>query len=303
MIPLSSLEFELLCDLLSSGCHLFFQKGKQRLPADKERRVLLEDLVEDCAVRAPHPGGSIGLEVGSLPRGISLIDVDDPFVARAIKDYLGEGSTFILERTPSGGLHLWGRGLPLQDKPVRGCLCSAGTRVEYFHSGRITILGEGREVYRRTPLAEVGVFPRPLWPAQGSGVAEVKVPILKGTRWSTLYEQVMANRTMQRETLLFQARYLCDPPFEKEKEHDLLRIFEKRAERQAGEAKAESDLELDAHVGALLADRFKDTWAYLLPDEQWYEYKNQRWESPPGRVYDLLNRLEDDMKCGIASSN
>lgn len=104
--------------------------------------------------------------------------------------------------------------------------------------------------------------------AQGNNVAEVKAPILKGTRWNTLYDQVITNRSMQRETLLFQARYLCDPPFEKEKELDLLRILEKREEEQAGEGKgtAELDLELDAHVGTLLADRFKDTWAYLLPD-------------------------------------
>lgn len=89
LIQLSSLGFELISDLLSSKCHLLFQKGKQRLPADKEQRVQLDDLVDESAIKAPHSCGSIGLEMGSLPQGVSIIDVDDPFFARAIKDYLG----------------------------------------------------------------------------------------------------------------------------------------------------------------------------------------------------------------------
>lgn len=303
LIPLSALEFELVCDLLSCGCHLFFQKGKQRLPVDKEQRVLLGDLVEDCAVRAPHPRGSIGLDVGSLPSGISLIDVDDPFAAHAIKAYLGEERPLIIESTPSGGLHIWGRGLDLGGSAKNG-LCAAGIPVEYFLGGRITILGENRSVYQRTPLAEVGTFPPPLWPARGGHVVEARVPIPKGTRWNTLYERVMTNQSTQRETLLFQARYLCDPPLEEDKERDLLRILEKRAEAQAdeeaegqaGEGTAGPDLELDAHVGALLADQFKETWAYLLPDEQWYEYRDLRWDSPPGWSYDMLNKIKEEMK-------
>ncbi|KAI5066440.1 hypothetical protein GOP47_0019064 [Adiantum capillus-veneris] len=109
----------------------------------------------------------------------------------------------------------------------------------------------------------------------------------------------MGNRAMQKETLIFQARYLCNPPFEKEKELDLLRILENRVDEQAGKyggETAELELKLDAHIGALLADRFKDTWAYLLPDEQWYEYKNQRWDSLPGWAYEMLNKIEEEMK-------
>ena len=259
-IPLSALEFDLVCDLLSSGCHLFFQKGKLRLPADKEQRVLISDLVKGCAVRAPHPRGSIGLDVGSLPDGICLIDIDDPFAARAIQAYLGRGRPLIIESTPSGGLHIWGRGIGY----AKNGLCSAGIRVEYFFGGRITILGEGRSVYQTAPLSEVGVFPQPLWPARGSSVGEVQVPIPKGERWNTLYERVRTHPSTQSETLLFQARHLCDPPLEEDKERDLLRMLEKRAEAEVAEGEAGEvvgpDLELDAHVGALLANQFKDTW-------------------------------------------
>lgn len=56
----------------------------------------------------------------------------------------------------------------------------------------------------------------------------------------------------------------------------------------------ESDLELDAHVGLLLDNQFRESWIYLLPDEQWYEYRDKRWDS--GWAYEILNRIEEEIK-------
>ena len=89
-----------------------------------------------------------------------------------------------------------------------------------------------------------------------------------------------------------------------DKERDLLRMLEKRAEAQANEGAegqtgegAGTDLELDAHVGSLLTNQFKDTWANLLPNEQWYEYKDHKWGSPTGWSYkEMLNKIEEEMK-------
>lgn len=95
---------------------------------------------------------------------------------------------------------------------------------------------------------------------------------------------------------MFQARTLCaPPPLEEDKLMDLIRMMDKRKEG-AGEAANGAHLELEAHVGSLLVDRLRDRWIYLLPEEQWYEYKNNSWNSPPGWAYEILNRIEGEIQ-------
>ncbi len=97
---------------------------------------------------------------------------------------------------------------------------------------------------------------------------EIKPPIRQGSRWNTLYEQVRANRWLDRETLEFQARHLCNPPLEEDKVNDLINILEKRREARGDATDNEADVRLDAYVGSILIDRLRGRWIYLLPDEQ-----------------------------------
>lgn len=150
MMPLSSQDFCLVSDLLRNGCKLYYQRGKQRISRGPEQLVLASHLVGDRALRAYYPSDSIGLDVESLPLGIGIIDVDDVLFAQAVLSGLGGDHHLTLERTPSGGLHLWGRGVP-KDTPLDG-LCSAGVRVEFFTKGRITIIGRGRALLGWKPL-------------------------------------------------------------------------------------------------------------------------------------------------------
>ena len=45
---------------------------------------------------------------------VGLTDVDDPSLALAIMHSLGGEHLLTVEATPSGGLHLWGRGVPFE---------------------------------------------------------------------------------------------------------------------------------------------------------------------------------------------
>lgn len=176
-----------------------------RYPIGIERKIIPEDVVERRAVRVPQPACTIGLDVDTLPPGISIIDVDDRAAALAFLAHLGEDDGLIVEKTPSGGVHIWGRGLK---EGKKNALCSAGIRVEYFTGGRISIVGAGRELHRCPPLAHLGAFPSVLMPAQGEGLSEIKPPIPSGSRWNTLYEHVTGNRRLDRDTLESQARFL-----------------------------------------------------------------------------------------------
>ena len=102
----------------------------------------------------------------------------------------------------------------------------------------------------------------------------------------------------RRHSLSYHATFAIHPWRRIKSATDLLGILEKREAVKAEEVTrtVEPDLELDAHVGLLLANQFKDSWIYLLPDEQWYEYKNQQWDSPPGWAYEILNRIEEEIK-------
>ena len=72
-------------------------------------------------------------------------------------------------------------------------------------------------------------------PAQGEyQPTEIKELIPFGRRWNSLYEQIQENTSLDKETLRFQARVLCKPPLEEDKERDLQAILDRRIEKRKG---------------------------------------------------------------------
>ena len=69
----------------------------------------------------------------SLPAGVCIIDIDNPSFTTPIKDWLASNSNLCIEETPSGGLHIWGKGI--REDASKDGLCIAGLRLEYFLRG------------------------------------------------------------------------------------------------------------------------------------------------------------------------
>lgn len=84
------------------GCKLYYQRGKERLFNDPQ--VQLSHLIpENLALRTPCHCDSVGVEAGSLPDGIGIIDIDNTSFALSIKKALAEDTGLSIEKTPSGG--------------------------------------------------------------------------------------------------------------------------------------------------------------------------------------------------------
>lgn len=97
--------------------------------------MLFSHLVENKGLRAPPYSDSIGVEAGSLPAGVGILDIDCPQVSSAVLQALEEsGDALSIEKTPSGGLHIWGVG-DEEDLPKRAAAVG-GFPLEYFKHGR-----------------------------------------------------------------------------------------------------------------------------------------------------------------------
>lgn len=288
-VPLSKTEGLAIYDLLMQGCKLYYQRDKERLYNDHQ--VQLSHLIPgNRALCAPCHCDSVGIEAGSLPDGVGIIDLDNNLFALPISEALAGYKGLSVEKTPSGGLHIWGRGL-LKDTPSSG-ICRAGLRMEYFLSRRITIIGAGRSIIQWAPIAKLAHLPSPLMPAQGDPPPEIHEMIPFGRRWNSLYEQINKNRSMDREVLQFQARVLCAPPLEADKESDLQGILERRMEQRAGQEPNEGE-SLEESVSKTLAEALADRWIFRLPDKEWYKYKDGHWSTHDGSCFEIMNDIED----------
>ena len=75
-VPLSQTEGSAVYDLLMMGCKLYYQRGKERIYDDPQ--VQLSHIISgNRALRAPCPCDSVGVEAGSLPKGIGILNVDN----------------------------------------------------------------------------------------------------------------------------------------------------------------------------------------------------------------------------------
>lgn len=290
-VPLSNTEGLAIYDLLMQGCKLYYQRGKERLFDDPQ--VMLSHLIPDNrALCAPYHCDSVGVEAGSLPEGVGIVDLDNTSLALSIKEALVEEAGLSIEKTPSGGLHIWGRGLK-GDIPING-FCRAGLRIEYFVCRRITIIGPGRSIIRWTPLSKLVGMPSPLMPAKGDQIPEIDGLIPFGRRWNSLYEQIQENSSLDKETLRFQARVLCKPPLEDNKERDLQAILDRRIEKR-GEQELDERESLEESVSKSLVQALADRWIYRLPDREWYKYANGHWATHDGACYEIMNEIEDTL--------
>lgn len=173
--------------------------------------------------------------------------MDDVLFAQAVLSDLGEEPNQTLERTPSGGLHLWGRGVPARDPVERVMLGRGACRVLYEGKDNHNWRTPGRVLLNWEPLSQMGLFPSYLLPGQGRDRPEVKLPIREGNRWNTLYEQINSNCGLDETTLRFQARYLCDPALENDKVKDLLKILDKTLRTREVQSLSESE-EGESHL-------------------------------------------------------
>lgn len=286
---LSYLEQEALHNLIEEGCHLFYQRGKERLPGDD--RVHLSHLV-GRGLDAPHSCDSIGVDVGTLPTGVRILDVDNAEISPALLKAIEElGAALSVERTPSGGLHIWGfnRGKAVPKEAAS----LSGIHMEYFSKGRITILGAGRSIITWVPIRSLEGFPSYLQP-----VKRIKIPCIEdliplGKRWDTLYQQVRENQYLSEEVLEFQARYLCKPPLEEDKVRDLRTILLKREQKEEENGGASGEEPLEKVVCEAMAEWLRDRWVYRLPEEEWYKYEEDYWATNEGSFYALMKDIRE----------
>lgn len=92
--------------------------------------------------------------------------------------------------------------------------------------------------------------------------------------------RVKENRSLDKETLRFQARVLCKPPLEADKENDLFQILDRRIEQRTGKELNEGE-SLEESVSKTLAQTLADKWIYRLPDKEWYKYADGHWSTAP----------------------
>lgn len=123
---------------------------------------------------------------------------------------------------------------------------------------------------------------------------EINELIPFGRRWNSLYEQVKENRSLDKETLRFQARVLCKPPLEKKKENDLLNMLEKIIEQRAGQ-ELDNGETLEEKVSNAIAKTLAAKWIYRLPDKEWYKYTDGHWSTNDGACYEIINDIEDEL--------
>lgn len=97
---------------------------------------------------------------------------------------------------------------------------------------------------------------------------------------------------MDKETLRFQARVLCKPPLEADKENDLLKILDRRIEQRTGKELNEGE-SLEESVSKTLAQTLADKWIYRLPDKEWYKYADGHWSTHDGACYEIMSEIED----------
>lgn len=290
-LPLSYLELAAVRNLLIRGGRLYYQKGKRRLAEDP--MVILSHIVEQKGLQAPMDADSIGVEVDSLPGGVVILDLDCPEIGSVVLQALKEEDKCLsVEKTPSGGLHIWGVG---DDHFVaRSAVAASGFPLEVFGQGRLTIMGAGRSLLSWTPLESLGSFPAYLQPHNKGRVPQVKVPIPLGERWNTLYAQVGKNECLCEEILRFQARWLCRPQLEEDKVKDLCEILGKRKIKGEGEP-------LERRVCNDIGERLKNRWFFRLPEGVWYRYVENYWATNEGTSYELLNEISrgiDEVKGG-----
>ena len=96
---------------------------------------------------------------------------------------------------------------------------------------------------------------------------------------------------MDRDTLRFQARVLCKPPLEANKENDLLNILDKRIEKRAGQEPNGGE-SLEESVSKAIVQMLSAKWIYRLPEKEWYKYADGHWSTHDGACYEIMNDIE-----------
>lgn len=239
----------------------------------EEKKEWTEEEIIECACRLVKVEPSVRNSIEQLHRSFEL-------------------------RHPTNHLHLPPRLVPstmMSDKvyPLAGQLKGSVIRLKES-PGRITILGVGRKTLAWVPLGLLGEIPIYLRPVDNKSIPEIEAPIPQGRRWNTLYKQVMENRYLEREVLLFQARTLCIPPLESEKVEDLVAILGVKRERREERGPREEALE----VGACekMAEHLRGRWIFRLPDKEWYRYEDDHWSTRDSSSYELMNDIFMEIK-------
>ena len=261
--------------------------------------MCLSQLTGEQSLKGPPGSDSIGVDVGTLPAGVGVLDLDNPLLTRGVLQALTEENAALsVERTPSGGLHIWG---VLKASVPKEVLSASGIPLEYFSTGRITILGRGREILTWVPLGALEGFPLYIRPISSKSIPEIEAPVPSGRRWNALYKQIRENRYLDKGVLLFQARALCLPPLEETKVEELVTILDRTLEGRKTLLEEGGEDCLESSVCDKLVEHLRGRWIYRIPDRQWYRYEEGCWKNTDCSSFELMTDIDMEIKRAAGS--
>lgn len=268
--------------LLSSGCAVYPQCGKKRVPGSLPLNLKENGYFE----LENETWDSSGVDLFSLPEECVILDVDSDFLLEPLLMYLdkerelGNDYSLLIVQTLRG-FHIYGHFSFLSSqKGAKYLRCGVPCELFYRKRGHLTVFSPGRElVYpRNLPenflLTDLSDLPSFLEPVKVAGTPQQVLTslIYEGERWNTLKSLIESFVQIDEVTLSFLGNELCVPPLEEEKLVSLKQFLHAPADiDESGSKKQQRSYE------SMVASEFiqKNSHRYIIDNATglWFKWK------------------------------